>query len=128
MRTAALIPALLLLVACGRKEAETAKLPLPPAQTSLGNPAQGQKLVAEYGCLVCHAIPGAEGPQGSLGPSLAGLGSRPTLSGGAVQNTPENLVQFIQNPASLNPQSSMPPIGMPAGDANHIAAYLLTLK
>ena len=63
-----------------------------------------------------------------LGPSLAGLASRPAISNGAVQNTPANLRQFIQSPASLNPQTSMPPIGMPDADAQDLTAFLLTLK
>jgi cytochrome c1 len=45
-----------------------------------------------------------------------------------VQNTPANLAQFIQNPASLNPQTSMPPISITDDDAQTIAAYLQTLK
>lgn len=114
-------------VACNRGEAAKtgggASAPVPAGDT-----ARGAQLAAQYGCNVCHIIPGVEGPQGSLGPSLAGLGSRPAISMGAVQNTPANLVQFIQNPASLNPQSSMPPIAIPDDEAKDLVAYLLTLK
>ena len=113
-----------LLAACHRSEA-----PRPAATASTnGDATRGQQLIAQYGCNVCHAIPGISGPQGTLGPSLQGLASRPTISFGKVPNTPANLTQFIQNPASLNPQSSMPPLGLPAADAQQITAYLLTLK
>jgi cytochrome c2 len=84
--------------------------------------------VTQYGCNVCHAIPGVEGAQGSLGPSLAGVASRPEISFGTVENTPANLAQFIQNPASLNPQSSMPPLALAGNDAQDITAYLMTLR
>ena len=94
----------------------------------MGDADRGRQLAGQYGCNVCHAIPGVEGPQGSLGPSLAGLASRPEISFGTVQNTPANLAKFIQEPASLNPQSSMPPVGLTAPDAQDITAYLLTLK
>ncbi|HEX6086315.1 MAG TPA: c-type cytochrome [Thermoanaerobaculia bacterium] len=115
------------LVACNRGEtAKTSGGTSAPAP--IGNAARGPQLAAQYGCNVCHIIPGVEGPQGSLGPSLQGLGSRPAISMGAVQNTPANLVQFIQNPAALNPQSSMPPMAIAENDAKDLVAYLLTLK
>lgn len=116
--------ALLLFVACGRGEA--AKTGGAPAVE--GDASRGPQLVAQYGCNVCHIVPGVEGPQGSLGPSLQGLASRPAISMGAVQNTPANLVQFIRNPAALNPQSSMPPMALPESDAKDIVAYLMTLR
>ena len=113
--------------ACNRDEA--AKPMAKPAEAvPIGNEERGKALTAQYGCNVCHAVPGTEGPQGALGPSLAGVASRPTLSFGTVQNTPENLVKYIQDPPSMNPQSSMPPIGLTDVDAKDIAAYVLTLK
>ena len=84
--------------------------------------------MAQYACNVCHIVPGTQGPQGRLGPSLAGVASRPAISNGVVRNTPENLRQFIRDPASLNPQSSMPPIQMPDADTQAITAFLLTLR
>ena len=89
---------------------------------------RGRLLISQYGCNVCHAIPGVTGPQGSIGPSLEGLASRPTISNGKVQNTPENLAKFVHSPASLNPSSNMPGLAMPAQDAEEIAKYLGTLK
>ena len=77
---------------------------------------------------VCHLVPGVDGPRGSLGPSLQGVASRPMISQGTVKNTPPNLVLYLQNPASLNPQSTMPPLGVSADDAKDIAAFLMTLK
>ena len=115
-----------LVVACNR--GETAAPAPPPAPPPIGDASRGPMLAAQYGCNVCHIIPGVAGPQGSLGPSLQGLASRPGFSQGAVQNTPENLVKFIQDPPSLNPQSSMPPSGVSEADAKDLAAYLLTLK
>lgn len=85
-------------------------------------------MIAQYACNVCHTVPGTEGPQGALGPSLAGVASRHVVSNGTVQNTPANLRQFIQDPSSLNPQSAMPPIGVPDAAAKDITAFLMTLK
>lgn len=127
MKRIALALVLLLLAACNRDEASKS-IAKPAPAAPIGNAEHGKALAAQYGCNVCHTIPGVEGPQGSLGPSLAGVASRPAISYGKVQNTPENLVKYIQNPQALNPQSSMPPIGLTDVDAKDIAAYLLTLK
>lgn len=110
--------------ACSRPESPQPAAP-PPA---IGDAARGKLLAGQYGCNVCHVTPGVEGPQGSLGPSLAGVASRPTISDGVVQNTPENLAKYIENPRSLNPDSTMPALGMAATDARDIAAFLLTMK
>ncbi len=119
----------LLAVACNRTEpAHSGSEAATGTTAPVGNASRGREMIGQYGCNVCHAIPGIEGPQGSLGPSLAGVASRPRISQARVQNTPQNLVQFIQNPSSMNPQSSMPPIGLAPGDAQDIAAYLMTLK
>jgi cytochrome c len=117
-------------LACNRSEtSQSVQNAAPPAMEQTANTTRGKELVSQYGCNVCHAIPGIEGPAGVLGPSLAGVASRPAISLGAVQNTPENLLKFIQNPVALNPQSSMPPpMGMTPDDAKDIVAYLQTLK
>lgn len=112
-----------LLAACSKTHESAAPQPKP-----IGNAENGKALITRYGCTMCHAIPGIEGPRGSLGPSLEHIGSQPTISNGSVQVTPENLVKFVQNPQSVNPQSSMPPLGATEAEAKDIAAYLLTLK
>lgn len=115
---------LILCLACNR--AETPQQSAQPAPA--GNSERGRQLAAQYGCNVCHAIPGVDGAQGSLGPSLAGIASRPAISMGTVPNTPDKVAVFIQDPATLNPQSSMPAMGIAPNDAQDIAAYLATLK
>lgn len=122
MRRAAFL-VLLLAAACNR--GETAQ---PQQAPATGDVQRGKQLLGQYGCTVCHTIPGVDGAVGVLGPSLRGLASRPSISMGTVQNTPANLQQFIHNPASLNPQTSMPPIALPEGDAHDITAFLLTLR
>lgn len=117
-----LVVLLLLFAAC--KPEPEAPAPMQP----LGDPARGKMLVTHYGCNVCHIIPGTSGPQGSLGPSLAGVARRPTISYGAVPNTPTNLARYIADPPSMNPQTTMPALGLAGNDAGDITAYLLTLR
>jgi cytochrome c len=117
---------LLVLAACSKPEAPAAPASASAARSAVaGNVENGQALIGRYGCTTCHVVPGAGGPQGSLGPSLAGVGTRPTLGEGAVPNNPENLVRYIQNPASVNPQTSMPTLGINDTEAHDMAAYLL---
>jgi cytochrome c2 len=126
----ALIVLLLAALSCSRTEAPAPAAPAttPPAPPSIGNAAHGKQLIAQYGCNVCHAIPGTEGPQGALGPTLAGLATRPAISNGVVPNTPENLAKYVENPPALNPQSSMPALGISPPESKDIAAFLVTLK
>jgi cytochrome c len=119
MRRAVLL--LILLAACNSKQ----KHHNMPATG--GNADRGRKVLQNYGCTSCHAIPGVSGPQGEVGPPLARMGSR-QLIGGKFQNTPRNMMNFIRNPQAMDPQNAMPNLGVTAGDARDIAAYLSTLK
>ncbi|MDP9193758.1 MAG: c-type cytochrome [Acidobacteriota bacterium] len=121
------LPILLLTVALACRETPAAQQPPQPPPVP-GDAARGKQLIAQYACNVCHAVPGTEGMQGVLAPSLAGLASRPSISNGAVQNTPANIRQFIRSPATLNPQTAMPPIEMPEADARDLTAFLMTLR
>ena len=95
---------LLLLLAVACKPAPEAPVPMGP----VGDERRGKLLVVDYGCNVCHIIPGTPGPQGSLGPSLQGVGARPAIGNATVPNTPANLTKYIAEPQSLYPQSTMP--------------------
>ncbi len=127
MTRAAFLVLLTLAIACGNREPRNAAPPPAQSAAAATDVEQGKAAIVQYGCNVCHVIPGIEGG-GALGPSLAGVASRPTISEAAVPNNPANLAQFVQNPASLNPQSSMPPIAVTDAESEAIAAYLMTLK
>jgi cytochrome c len=92
-----------------------------------GDATHGQQLITDYGCTSCHVIPGIHGPKGSIGPSLAGVGARPLLAR-KVQNTPENMTAWLQNPQAFDPGNAMPNLGVKPEDARDITAYLMTLK
>lgn len=117
----------LMLVACHR-EAPVAAAKAPAAQAPVGDAEHGKQLITQYGCYVCHITPGVAGPKGIIGPSLAGMASRPMLSNNTFPNTPENVARFIRSPASMNPNSAMPPLAVNPVDAQDLTAYLMTLK
>lgn len=104
-----------------------------------GDPDRGRAVVLDRrrgNCLICHAFPvGNEPFQGSLGPAMAGVGSR--LDRGQIR------LRLIDQ-SRLNPQTIMPPYyrvdglvdvapeyrGRPALEAQEIedvVAYLATL-
>lgn len=92
-----------------------------------GNPEHGPDLIRQYGCGACHAIPGVRGATGKVGPPLAGLASRVYIAG-ALPNTPEHLIAWIQAPQEIDPRTAMPDVGVTEPHARHIAAYLYTLQ
>jgi cytochrome c1 len=97
-------------------------------QATGGDPAKGHEVLAHYGCTACHSIPGLSQTGDISGPSLAHVGSATTIAGGHVQNTPENLIVWIQAPARLKPATSMPSMNVNEKDARNIAAFLYTLR
>lgn len=97
------------------------------APAAAGDAAAGKKLIDQYACLSCHKIPGFEGPQGSMGPSLEAFATRKAIAGG-IPNEPQTVAAYLQNPQAVDPQNRMPPLGITEPEARDITAYLLTLK
>lgn len=124
-RAAALVMVVLLvsltLSGCGEDHLQTA------AMLTGGHPERGRVLVKQYGCHTCHSIPGVRGADGVAGPPLDRIAVRNFIGGGHI-NTPENLIQYVRAPQSMNPNSGMPDTGVSEPDARHIAAYLYTLR
>ena len=92
-----------------------------------GHADRGQAAIRRYGCGSCHTIPGISGANGLVGPPLAGIASR-VYVGGVATNSPEHMIQWLEDPRSLSPKTAMPNLGVTHGDAANIASYLYTLK
>jgi cytochrome c2 len=92
-----------------------------------GDPDFGRNLAMRYGCAGCHTIPGVPGAQGKVGPSLQGFAARVYI-GGVATNSPDTLVQWIENPRAIDPKTAMPVTGISRAEARHVAAYLYTLR
>jgi cytochrome c1 len=45
-----------------------------------------------------------------------------------LENTPENMMLWIQHPHAVKPLSAMPELGVTAAHARDIVAFLYTLK
>lgn len=99
----------------------------PRAQAPSSQRLAGQRLLAQYQCGSCHAIPGVPAARGSAGPPLDAFGRRSYIAG-RLPNRPDTLAQWIMAPATLEPGTPMPAMGVSAGDARDMAAYLLSLE
>lgn len=87
----------------------------------------GQRLLAQYQCGSCHAIPGVPIAQAVIGPPLAAFGRRSYIAG-HLPNHPDTLARWIVAPAALVPGTTMPAMGVSPEDARDMAAYLLALE
>ncbi|HEX8459297.1 MAG TPA: c-type cytochrome [Pyrinomonadaceae bacterium] len=92
-----------------------------------GDAERGLAAINRYGCGTCHTIPGVAGANGQVGPPLAGIASR-TYIAGVLENKPDALVRWIQNPRAVDDKTAMPVLGVTEQDARDIAGYLYTLK
>lgn len=95
--------------------------------TSGGNTVRGARLIQYYGCGSCHIIPGISGASGLAGPPLSGIASRMYIAG-VLQNTPQNMMRWIENPKAVDEKTVMPNLGVTQTDAADIAGYLYTLR
>ena len=95
--------------------------------TTGGDPQRGIAAIKRYGCGSCHTIPGISGAVGLVGPPLSGIGSRIYVAG-VLQNTPGNLMRWIENPKAVDEKTVMPNLGVTPKDAADIAGYLYTLQ
>jgi cytochrome c len=107
--------------ACGRSSASQA------SAIEGGDAERGKAALARYGCPACHTIPGIQGATAMVGPPLTQIAVRQYL-GGHLQNTPANMVRWIQHPQQIDPKNAMPELGVTDQDAKDIVAYLYTLK
>ena len=120
MRSVVAIIACVLVTSCSnaRKEA---------AQLTGGDPDRGVALIGRYGCAACHTIPGIRGANAAVAPPLTRIASRTYLAG-EIQNTPANMMRWIQHPREIEQGTAMPDMGVTDSDARDITAYLYTLR
>jgi cytochrome c len=123
MKRLAIITALLLCVACTKREEQYQSR----VTTGGGDADRGKQLMSKYGCIGCHVIPGVQGPRGMVGPPLDKMGARSVLAG-KFANNPENMMRWLQNPQAMDPNVAMPNVGVTPADARDMSAYLFTLK
>ena len=88
-----------------------------------GDPRRGLQALQRHGCGACHVIPGVAGATGTAGPPLTDFARRGYIAG-ALPNTPENLIRWIEDPQAIEPGTAMPALVLDTAEARDIAAYL----
>lgn len=88
-----------------------------------GNPERGRELIVAYGCGTCHTVPDVNSATGRVGPQLHGFREQMFVAG-VLPNTPDNLIEWVQNPKEIDPLTAMPDLGVSEAQARDIAAYL----
>src|SRR5205085_1195360 len=68
---------------------------------------RGREAIDEFGCAVCHRVPGVASAGGGIGPSLANVTRRSYLAG-ALPNQRDTMARFIEHPQQLRPGTAMP--------------------
>jgi cytochrome c2 len=90
---------------------------------TLGDASRAPPVLRRFGCSGCHEIPGIEGADGKVGGSLSDIRKR-VYVGGVLNNTPDNLVQWIVAPQKFSSRTAMPVTGISEPEARDVAAYL----
>jgi cytochrome c len=90
-----------------------------------GNAARGQIAFVEKGCGGCHSLDGVPQAHGLVGPSLDGIAVRAVLAG-RLENTPENMMRWIDQPQTISPGTAMPDLPLTKREQRDIAAFLYT--
>ena len=97
------------------------------ATPSDGSPAAaGLQLFRTGTCVGCHTIRGVSG--GGIGPDLTHVGSRRTIAGGILSNTPENLARWVRHAPQVKPGSLMPEQSLIDAQVAELVAYLQSLR
>jgi|HubBroStandDraft_5_1064220.scaffolds.fasta_scaffold34987_2 cytochrome c oxidase subunit 2 len=89
--------------------------------------AAGRHVFETQACMNCHTIVGTAAT-GRFGPDLTHLMSRDTLASGAMDNTRENLREWIRHPDTFKEGSLMPAMQLNDQQLDQVTAYLSTLR
>lgn len=96
-------------------------------RATAGDAEHGRYLLQQYACVACHEIPGVIGASIPVGPPLDRMALRAFIAG-VIENTPANMVRWLQAPKQFVPDGAMPDLGVTEQDAKDMAAYLETLR
>jgi cytochrome c oxidase subunit II len=88
--------------------------------------AAGLRIYLMGTCVGCHTVRGVSG--GGIGPDLTHFGSRKTIAGGILPNTPENLTRWVRHAPAVKPGSVMPEQKLSDAEVTALVAYLLSLR
>jgi cytochrome c oxidase subunit 2 len=86
----------------------------------------GRSTFLSQSCVNCHRVRGTTA-RGTYAPDLTHLMRRRTLASGMIENTPENLELWVDDPQKIKPGCLMPAFGLSEGERSDVVHYLRTL-
>lgn len=89
--------------------------------------ARGMDVFLSAPCAGCHTVRGTPAA-GVVGPDLTHLAGRLRLAAGTLENTPENLRRWLEDPQAAKPGNLMPTTALDAGQLDDLTAYLEGLE
>ncbi|HME88856.1 MAG TPA: cytochrome c oxidase subunit II [Chthoniobacterales bacterium] len=102
---------------------------LRPSQAPTGDgAAKGLALFRNSTCINCHAIHGVAGADSRVAPDLTHVASRKQLGAGILENSPENMRQWLKNPQHIKPGALMPDFYLTDEELGQLVDYLETLR
>ena len=88
---------------------------------------EGEAVFMHNACINCHTIAGTVAT-GTFGPDLTHMASRDTLASGAIENTPDNLRGWLEDPNGMKPGCLMPAMHLSEDKIDAVATYLEQLR
>jgi cytochrome c oxidase subunit II len=98
-----------------------------PVPTMTGDAATGEQVFMAGACVGCHTIDGTKA-QGKVGPNLTHFASRKVFAGAILDNTPQNVAQWLADPQKVKPGALMPNLHLPQNQIDELVAFLESLK
>jgi cytochrome c oxidase subunit 2 len=89
--------------------------------------SEGKAAFLAQSCVNCHQVRGTPAI-GNYAPDLTHLMSRETLASGILENTPEGLRRWFDDPQQVKPGCLMPAFGLGGRERDGILHYLGTLR
>lgn len=99
----------------------------PAAEPTGASAVRGRDVFMGADCARCHTIAGTPA-QGDTGPDLTHLASRLTLGASLLENTPDNLRDWIADPHQFKPGIEMPATELTGDELTDLVAYLQGLS
>jgi cytochrome c oxidase subunit 2 len=96
-------------------------------QNLTGAAAQGEQVFLNGPCIGCHTINGTKA-QGKIGPNLTHFASRTSFAGSSLENTPDNVTKWLQDPQAIKPGNLMPNLHLSQEQISQLVAFLESLK
>lgn len=98
-----------------------------PAAGAGGPAALGEQIYFSQTCGSCHAIAGTAS-NGQSAPNLTHMGSRWTIGAGVLDNIPDNMQRWLEDPQAVKPGTQMPNYHFTPDQARALAAYMESLR